>query len=67
MTHTQFDALAQLLRLRTGPVLAAVRGVLVDGLPVPDAARLAGVEYRCAHQAVQRAKRGRDLARRAVL
>lgn len=39
MTSTQFDALAQLLRLRAGPQQAAARLVLVDGLAPADAAR----------------------------
>lgn len=65
ITPEQFDALSDLLRLRTGPALVVVRLVMVDGLTVPDAARQTGMEYRAAHQAVKRAKRGLDLARRA--
>lgn len=66
MTAEQFDALAELLRLRAGPAQAAVRLVLVDGITVPDAARQAGVEYRAAFQAVQRARKGLKLARMVV-
>lgn len=66
ISAAQFDALADLLRLRTGPALVAVRLVMVDGLTVPDAARQTGMEYRAAHQAVKRAKRGLDLARTAA-
>ena len=43
MTDLQFQALAQLLRLRAGPAQEAVRLHLVQGLSVPDSARAAGV------------------------
>lgn len=67
MTAQQFDALAKLLRLRQGPARDVVRLVLVDGLTVPDAARAAGLEYRAAHRAVQRAKAGLELARACAI
>lgn len=63
MTQEQFEALAKLLRLRTGPAREVVRQVLVDHVPVADAARAVGLEYRAAHRAVKRAKAGLDLAR----
>lgn len=66
MTPDQFDALADLLRLRAGPAQQVARMVLVDGLTVPDAARAAGLEYTAAHQAVKRAQRGLQLARVAA-
>lgn len=66
MTAEQFDALAELLRLRAGPAQAAVRLVLVQGLRVPDAARSAGLEYTAAHKAVKRVQRGLELAKAAV-
>ncbi|WP_310628163.1 hypothetical protein [Limnohabitans sp.] len=62
MTQQQFDALTKLLRLRAGPTLDAVRLHLVDGMPVPDAARAADVDYQLALKAVYRAKRGLALA-----
>lgn len=66
MTADQFAALSQLLRLRPGPAQDAARLHMVDGLSVPDAARRAGCEYRCAWQAVQRARAGLELARQAA-
>lgn len=42
MTPAQFEALAALGRLRTGPQREAARLVLVDGLRAADAARKAG-------------------------
>jgi DNA-directed RNA polymerase specialized sigma24 family protein len=66
MTATQFDALTQLLRLRSGPARQVARLVLVDGLSVPDAARQAGLEYTAASQAVRRVRAGHALARTAA-
>lgn len=66
MTPDQFDALAKLLRLRAGPARQVAYLVLVDGLSMPDAARSAGLEYTAAGQAVRRARRGLDLARRVT-
>lgn len=62
MTDAQFQALAQLLRLRQGQAQEAVRLHLVAGLTVPNAARVAGVKYQLALKAVKRAKDGRNLA-----
>ena len=66
MTEAQFTALAQLLRLRTGPTREAVRLHLVQGLTVPDSARAAGVDYQLALKAVYRVKAGFKLAEQAV-
>jgi molybdenum-dependent DNA-binding transcriptional regulator ModE len=66
MNAAQFDALSELLRLRAGPAQVATRLVLVNGMPVPDAAREVGMDYRAAFQAVARAKRGLELARLAA-
>ncbi len=66
MTETQFAALAQLLRLRTGPAREAASLHLVQGLSVPDAARAAGMDYRAATYAVKRAKEGLALAKAAT-
>ena len=62
MTPTQFDALTQLLRLRSGPAQQVARLVLLDGLGVPDAARQVGLEYTAASQAVRRVRAGYALA-----
>jgi predicted DNA-binding protein (UPF0251 family) len=67
MTEAQFQALAQLLRLRQGQAQEAVRLHLVAGLTVPDAARQAGVKYQLALKAVKRAKDGHKLAIAAIL
>lgn len=65
MTPTQFDALAQLLRLRAGPQQAAARLVLVDGLAPADAARLAGVSPSALGNTLRACSRGLTLARLA--
>lgn len=66
MTNPQFEALAQLLRLRQGPARDVVRLVLVYAATVPEAAREVGMEYQAAYQAVRRAKTGLELARTAL-
>lgn len=65
MTPTQFDALAQLLRLRAGPQQAAARLVLVDGLAPADAARQTGVSPSALGNTLRACKRGLTLARLA--
>ncbi len=67
LTDAQFDALAELLRLRSGLAVHVSRLVLVGGLSVPVAAQIVGLPYPRAWQAVQRAQRGLKLARAAVL
>jgi len=66
MTPEQFDALSALLRLRSGPARECARLVLVDGQNTVDAAASLGMQYRAAAAAVQRARQGLELARRAV-
>jgi len=66
MTPDQFAALADLLRLRSGPARECARLVLVDGSSTIDAAASLGMQYRAAAAAVQRARQGLELARRAV-
>lgn len=63
MTDPQFQALAQLLRLRAGSVQEAVRLHLVQGLGVPDAARTAGADYQLALKAVYRVNAGLALVK----
>jgi DNA-directed RNA polymerase specialized sigma24 family protein len=67
MTAQQFQALAQILRLRQGSTREAVRLHMVAGLTVPDAARVAGVKYQLALKAVKRAKDGHNLAIAATM
>lgn len=63
LSAEQFDALADLLSLRPGAAQDAARLVLVGGLRMADAARQVALPYQCAWRAVQRAKRGLELAR----
>jgi transposase len=65
MTAEQFECLAQLLRLRSGPAKTAAALHLVQGLPTPQAAKQAGCSYPAAYNATKRAKQGLDLARKA--
>jgi hypothetical protein len=67
MTEAQFQALAQLLRLRQGSTREAVRLHMVAGLTVPNAARVAGVKYQLALKATKRAKNGHKLAIAATM
>ncbi len=66
MTEAQFDALAQLLRLRPGPAQDAARLVVVQGLPTADAARAVGMDYRAATYAVKRVRAGLELTKIAA-
>lgn len=66
-TEKQFSALAKLLRLRRGPAQAAAELVIVRKVTVSDAAKIVGLDYKSAHQAVQRAKAGLALARKCVV
>lgn len=66
MAPDQFQALAQLLRLRTGPAQDAARMVLVDGASQADAARATGLTPQAVHNAVRRAQAGLELAQAAV-
>lgn len=66
MTPDQFYALAELLRLRSGDAQECARLVLVEELRIPDAAERVGMQYRAAAAAVQRAREGLELARRAA-
>lgn len=66
MTQTQFDALAQLLRLRDGAAREAARLHLMEGLSAPESAAAAGLSYRAAWQAIKRATDGLALAQIAT-
>lgn len=66
MTADQFDALAQLLSLRTGPAKDGARLVLVDGLRGIDAAQLVGASASSISNTVQRVRAGLELAKRAA-
>lgn len=66
MTPAQFAALSELLRLRPGPAQDCARLVLVGGLSPAEATDRTGLSRQAAHQAIQRARDGLQLARQAV-
>lgn len=67
VSASQFDALAQLLKLRAGAAQEAARLVLVDGHRPSDAAVLMGLSLAGVSNAVSRVRRGLELARTAVV
>ena len=66
MNSDQFQALAQLLRLRQGPQREAARLVLVDGLRQADAARMAGCSPSALGNTLRTCRAGLELARLAI-
>ena len=66
MTVQQFNALAQLLRLRQGPQREAARLVLVDGVRQADAARLEGCSASALGNTLRTCRAGLELARLAI-
>lgn len=66
MTGAQFDALAELLRMREGASKTAARLVLVDGKSPAEAARLAGTTPQSVNSALRSCERGAQLARIAA-
>ena len=58
MTESQFQALADLLRLRPGAAKDAAKLVMVFGMTTPAAAKVTAMPYRAAYNAVQRVKKG---------
>lgn len=63
MTSKQFEALAQLMRLRSSPSREALRLVLVDGLTQSEAADRAGIPRTNVTRQVTSARRVLELAR----
>lgn len=63
MTNEQFDALAELLRLRGGASQEAARLVLVNGLDRATAAQRAGVTADALRKCLKRCEEGLALAR----
>jgi len=61
LTPTAFAALAQLLRLRSGPAATAASLVLTEGIRPADAARTAGCSANSANNAVAVCRKGVDL------
>jgi len=66
MTADQFAGLSELAGLRGKQVAEALRLVLVDGLPVGQAAERAGVSQSSASHALARVRKVLELARRVV-
>lgn len=66
MTTEQFNALAQLLRIRDGLSRTAASLVLVDGLTQAAAARQTGLGPAGVGNAVSRLKKGLELAKLAA-
>ena len=66
MTNLQFDALADLLRLRNGAAREAARLILVDGMGVTEAGRKVGVSRQSAGNAAERCRKGLVLAAQAT-
>lgn len=67
MTGSQFEALCGLLRLRRASATReALRMILVDGARVTDAARATGMSQPAVSNALARARRIADLARRVA-
>lgn len=66
MNSDQFQALAQLLRLRQGPQREAARLVLVDGVRQADAARMAGCSASALGNTLRTCRAGLELARLAA-
>jgi DNA-directed RNA polymerase specialized sigma24 family protein len=62
----QFDALAELLRLREGVSSQAARLVLVGGLSQAEAGRQTGLSTAGVGNAVRRVRRGLELAKLAA-
>lgn len=65
MNETQFEALAELLRMREGASKTAAKLVLVECLPPAEAARKAGTTPQAVNSALRSCERGMLLARTA--
>ncbi|MFD2404946.1 TrfB-related DNA-binding protein [Azorhizophilus paspali] len=66
MSDEQFEALAELLRMRGSASQEAARLVLVEALSAADAARATGVSPQAVSNAVTTCRRGLSLAQRAA-
>lgn len=66
ITETQFEALAELLRMQNGVRREAARLVLVEGLKPADAARRAGTTPQTVNSALVSCRRGIELAQRVT-
>lgn len=66
MTPESFDALAKVLRLRSGPASLAASLVLVEGMRPSEAARTTGCSLQSASNAVRVCRRGIELSKQVV-
>lgn len=64
LTPASFNALAQLLRLRSGPASLAAGLVLTEGMRPADAARTAGCSPNSVHNTLLACRKGIDLVER---
>lgn len=53
MTHDQFEAVAKLKRLRSGPTMDAARYHLVYGMQIAHAAEVAGARYDTTYRMIR--------------
>ena len=63
LTNDQFDALAELMRLRQSPSREATRLVFVDGLSQADAARATGLSIAAVNNRVRSTRHALELVR----
>lgn len=66
MNAAQFEALAELLRMRGGASQEAARLVLVDGVAPAEAARRVGIQPQAVNNVLNSCHRGITLARIAA-
>ncbi len=62
MNAAQFEALAELLRMRGGASQEAARLVLVEGIAPAEAARRTGIKPQAVNNALNSCQRGIELA-----
>lgn len=66
LTPSSFNALAQLIRLRSGPASLAAGLVLTEDMRPADAARVVDCAPQSVHNTLAACRRGVDLARQVV-
>lgn len=66
MNAAQFEALAELLRMRGGASQEAARLVLVEGIAPAEAARRTGIKPQAVNNVLNSCQRGIDLLERAM-
>lgn len=64
MNAEQFEALAELIKMRGGASQEAARLVLIDGIAPAEAARRTGIKPQAVNNVLNSCKRGIELARK---